>query len=201
MRSIPLLAASLLFLLASPAVAAEDALLFVSPMGEPFRGSDDATPETKWFEGADADRDGKLVLVEMLADAQRFFALLDLDKSGEIDPTENERYERMVVPEVGMRRSGGISAYAEMDGADSHSGGPRPQARYSGRQGAGLFSYIELPQPVMSADTSFNRGVSLAEFRQAAARRFRLLDPNGDGALVPDELPKIRRAKVKRKKG
>jgi hypothetical protein len=65
--------------------------LFASPMGEPFRGPDG---EARWFAGTDTDGDGRLTVAEMVADAARFFALLDVARDGEIDPDDIERYER-----------------------------------------------------------------------------------------------------------
>lgn len=51
--------------------------LFISPMGEPFRGGD---PIKQWFEGADANKDGALTADEFVADAMRLFAVLDRGK-------------------------------------------------------------------------------------------------------------------------
>jgi hypothetical protein len=61
---------------------------FISPMGEPFRArtvQDDTL--AMWFTRADRNRDGSLTPDEMRADADRFFATLDSDGDGEIDPT------------------------------------------------------------------------------------------------------------------
>ena len=62
---------------------------FISPMGEPFRAraaGDDTLAD--WFHQADRNRDGMLTVDEMQADAERFFATLDTDHDGEIDPDE-----------------------------------------------------------------------------------------------------------------
>src|SRR6478609_8066196 len=84
---------------------------FISPMGEPFRthGPDDPAPDLVWFQGVDTNHDGRISLAEFRADAARFFAILDVDKSGEIDPQEIERYETEIAPEirVGMGEMGG----------------------------------------------------------------------------------------------
>ncbi len=45
----------------------------------------------------------------------------------------------------------------------------------------------------MDADLDFNRGVSPAEFRQAAARRFAMLDPQRAGRLMLEQLRENRR--------
>jgi len=65
---------------------------------------------------------------------------------------------------------------------------------------SGRYSLLNIQQPVMSADTNFNRGVSWNEFAQAASRRFRLLDADHDGVLQAAELPEAPRAKVKKKR-
>lgn len=57
--------------------------LFISPMGEPFRGED---PIGAWFAGADANHDGVVTEAEFIADADRVFLLLDREHDGEIDP-------------------------------------------------------------------------------------------------------------------
>jgi Ca2+-binding EF-hand superfamily protein len=59
---------------------------------------------------------------------------------------------------------------------------------------SGRYSLLNIKQPVMSADTNFNRGVSLEEFRSAAAKRFRTLDLNGSGRLTLASLDGIREA-------
>src|SRR5690348_7357359 len=67
---------------------------FISPMGEPFRAhtpTDDTLAD--WFTQADRNRDGSLTPAEMQADAERFFAKLDTDHNGEIDPDELAHYE------------------------------------------------------------------------------------------------------------
>jgi hypothetical protein len=170
--------------------------LFLSPMGEPFRGTLAAPPEAAWFDGTDTNHDGKLSATEMTRDAERFFRLLDLDASGEIDPRENERYELQIVPEV----SGLVAARTydpTVEGQDILKGGAQAPRTYR-PGGAAKFSYFGFPQPVMAADTNFNRGVSAREFERAAEQRFVMLDTNGDRVLERGELPKPPRRKAKR---
>src|SRR4051794_30587555 len=60
---------------------------FISPMGEPFRArttGEDTLAD--WFRQADRSHDGFLTLDEMQADADRFFAKLDVDHNGDIEP-------------------------------------------------------------------------------------------------------------------
>jgi hypothetical protein len=184
-------------LLAAPAYAqSAGELLFLSPMGEPFRGTIEAPPEAAWFDGADSNRDGRLAAVEMARDAERFFKLLDVDASGEIDPRENERYELQIAPEVSGRVA--TRAYdSSVEGADILKGGLQAPRTYR-PGGAALFSYFGFPQPVMAADANFNRGVSAREFERAAEQRFAMLDTNGDRVVERGELPKPPRRKVRR---
>ena len=207
------------------------ARVFLSPMGEPFRAAADAgDPERAWFDGADANHDGQVTLVEFQADAARFFATLDVGHDGEIDPADIERYETVVAPEVsagsggmggarggggqgggggrsrggggGMGRGGGggMGGGGMGGGGGGHrSGGSgsdgssssTPQATEPVRQGAGRYSYLDLPEPIVSADANMNRGIDPNEFAVAAAARFKLLDRDGDGVLVWAKLPHV----------
>src|SRR5687768_40150 len=81
--------------------------LFVSPMGEPFRGQPTrAAALEAWFVQADADGNRSLSIAEMQADATRFFAILDRTKDREIDPDDINHYESAVVPEIRMMGAG-----------------------------------------------------------------------------------------------
>jgi hypothetical protein len=160
--------------------------IFISPMGEPFRADRGSDPLATWFAAADRNHDGYLTLDEMQADADRFFAVLDTNHDGEIDPDEMSHYENVVAPEI----SGGQF--------DMAANGPRHSSRAprenETRQGASRFGLLDLPEPVASADTNFNRGVSLEEFRQAAAHRFVALDLDHRGKLALAGLESIRPA-------
>ena len=70
-------------------------------MGEPFRArsaSDDTLAD--WFRQADRNHDGVLTADEMQADADRFFAMLDTDHNGEIEPDELAHYEYEIAPDI-----------------------------------------------------------------------------------------------------
>ena len=141
--------------------------LFVSPMGEPFRPARDGNGLAEWFAQADTNHDGRLTLVEMQADADRFFAVLDVNHDGEIDPDEIEHYETVILPEIS-----GVSEETES-----------------------RFGLLGIREPVTSADTNFNRGVSREEFRHAAEQRFAGLDIDHQGYLTVAGLQAIRPAK------
>jgi Ca2+-binding EF-hand superfamily protein len=175
---------------------------FISPMGEPFR-SHSATDDTlgDWFRQADRNHDGVLTIDEMEADADRFFATLDTDHNGEIDPDELVRYEWQVAPEIQVntkrRRARGESAGDE--GRDSlgtdqtkDEQGRRArlerQAADNGPQGAARYTLLNIPEPVAAADADLNRGISRQEFRQAAIERFNMLDKTHVGRLGLEQL-------------
>jgi EF hand len=183
--------------------------MFISPMGEPFRpnGRDD-DGLADWFRQADGNHDGQLTLVEMQQDAERFFGLLDVSRDGEIDPDDVTRYETVVAPEITSGSSFGLMAMEAgepSEGEGPRGGRGRGHHRGGGggffhgadndqHQGAGRFGLLDLPEPVVSADANFNRGVSLPEFRQAAAQRFMALDLDHHGYLTLAVLETIRPA-------
>ena len=186
--------------------------MFISPMGEPFRPRDREDDSlADWFNQADQNHDGQLTLAEMQQDSDRFFALLDVNHDGEIDPDEISRYENVVAPEVTSGSSFGMMGL-EGGGASEGEGGHR-RGRGGGHhagfvrggedlhQGAGRFGLLDLPEPVVSADSNFNRGVSQAEFRQAAAQRFIALDVDHHGFLTLPVLETIRPAPPAAPKG
>ncbi len=100
-------------------------------------------------------------------------------------------------PRGGGPDGDGPGGRGQPDGGSDSSFGQRGSGKGSqkadmlGRQGAGLYSYLDFPEPITSADTNFNRGIDMAEFERAADQRFALLDRNGDGAIARDELPRI----------
>ncbi|WP_375397559.1 protease inhibitor I42 family protein [uncultured Sphingomonas sp.] len=184
--------------------------LFISPMGEPFRGPD---PISMWFDRADANRDGWITEDEFVADAARFFGVLDRGRDGEIDPDDIEHYETVVAPEIrtggasigggnaragggrrdggGRRRGGGMGGFGGGQG-DGRSSSTAPTARYDDtRRGAARFSFFDFPEPVTVADANFNRGIDLREFIAAARDRFAMLDKDREGRLSRRALPKL----------
>ena len=161
---------------------------FVSPMGEPFRvGSADEDALVKWFRQADRDSDGRLELDELTADGERFFAVLDTDRDGQILPTEFVAYEWEIAPEI-QTNSRWRPAYGE---ARRLAKGRREPDTL---QGAARYGLLNIPQPVAAADANFDRAVSREEFRRAAAYRFQLLDRQQDLGLTIAELQVLRPA-------
>ena len=188
--------ALLLMTCPAAALAQSPTGLFMSPMGEPFRSSADNVGT--WFEAADRDRDGALTAAELRQDAARFFAALDSDGDGEIEPAEMARYENEVAHEVqvGLQMRG--AGVGDWRGAGSRR---RRVALFDeGIQGAGRYSFLNIPQPVIAADSDMNRGVSSEEFQQAAGERFALLDSDRDGRLARAELPALPQPRLRKKR-
>ena len=190
---------------------------FISPMGEPFRAhSRDDDTLADWFRKADRNHDGQLTPDEMQADAERFFATLDGDHNGEIDPEELARYEYEVAPDVQvMSRTRRLptdpipaARHRTDDGGEGHGKERRrrseeEQAQLAiggGLQGGARYSLLNIPEPVAAADTDFDRGISLGEFRQAAASRFELLDAAHQGRLTLEALEVRRTAMLASRK-
>lgn len=171
---------------------------FLSPMGEPFRAHGPSAENVRaWFAGADRDGDGGLTRAELRDDAARFFALLDSDGDGELEMVEITRYENEIAPEVQV----GLQMRAT--GVGEWGGGRRRQVLVyeRGVDGAARFSFLKIPHPVMAADADMNRGVSRAEFAQAAEERFAQLDGDRDGRLLPAELPPLPQPRSRRIRG
>lgn len=183
---------------------------FISPMGEPFR-TRTATDDTlaDWFTQADRNRDGVLTADEMLADAERFFAELDTDHDGELGPDEIANYEYEIAPDIQVmsrtKRPPGTPPpiVRDKDPDDLFAPDRRHHRRdqdYASlgigdsRQGAARYGLLNMPEPVAAADTDFNRGVSLEEFRQAAIARFQMLDSEHRGTLTLAQLQAMRPA-------
>ncbi|WP_419724214.1 EF-hand domain-containing protein [Sphingomonas sp. HT-1] len=172
--------------------------LFISPMGEPFRGKPDGpAPKDAWFDGADANHDGALTLDEFRADAVRWFKILDRKADGEVDPGDIEVYETVLAPEA---RGGGFEGGGP---ALSSDGKEKTAAVGSTRILSGLarFNYLGSPEPVTAADMTLNGGVTPNEFLSAAKRRFDMLDTDHDGRITKKELPELNPGAMRRRRG
>jgi Ca2+-binding EF-hand superfamily protein len=199
--------AALLLAFLAPAAAATEAPIhvtghawapFISPMGEPFRArtrADDTL--ANWFHQADRNHDGLLTADEMQADAVRFFATLDTSGDGEIDPDELVHYEWEVAPDIQLMsrtlRAPGDTRPKAIPSSDGRRERHKPGAEEAdwsngGLQGGARYALLNIPEPVAAADTNFDRGITLAEFKAAALDRFQLLDAKRLGRLSLAEL-------------
>lgn len=190
---------------------------FISPFGEPFRARKlDQDTMADWFHQADRNRDGLLTLDEMQADAQRFFAHVDSDHNGLIEPEELVHYEWEVAPEIQVGSRWRKSNSSAAQSVSQAAGGERRTLGQDNRgsdgsdyelQGAARYALINMPEPVAAADSNFDRAISAAEFRQAATERFQLLDRRHGGQLSLSDLEALRPpqfvpgAKLKRRFG
>jgi hypothetical protein len=202
-----LLIAAALALAAASAQAQDQRLpgaenLFISPCGEPFTApKTDPYPIVKWFNGADANHDGKLDIDEMRADAARFFKVLDRDGDGVIESSEVTFYEYRIVPEI-LAPAGGAQAAGvvrvSLQTPESISpvspvapgSDPILKEHLNTTEGAVFFSLFREPEPVRSADRDFDYRVTLKEFLAHSDRHFHALDAAGKGYLVLADLPR-----------
>ena len=181
--------------------------VFISPSGRPYRAEPGAPyPSAAWFEAADLDHDGRLTRAEFLKDAEAFFRELDADHNGVIDGFELQRYENEVAPEInpqveGLHFGEGMDLSLGRDTSDGGrrmrpeiGGGEQPQGRAIAAdrqpQGAGLFSFLNEPEPVAACDLKVDSHITLAEFLTVNGRRFDTLDRLKQGYLTLAALPK-----------
>jgi len=166
------------------------ARVYIAPMGEPIRTDGRTDPMAVWFAQADADRDGRLTLAELQADADRFFTTLDRDRSGEIDPQEMADYENKVAPEIKLYQPDQDPRPRNRQQKHDAKQAAKRRSDYAAPYGAGLYASLNIPEPVVSADLDLNRGVSRAELATVAANRFPALDTGRRGYLTYDTLAK-----------
>jgi hypothetical protein len=192
-------------------------MLFISPMGEPFRAKPPAPyPVDLWFKGADKDGDGKLTLAEFLADAERFFHILDINKDGVIDHREIFFYEHRTVPEMlGQaygalrRRSAGeaklwLAQYGGgITGPQHQPQGPEephpPEGKLQDDKpliGAAAYGLLADPEPVQGCDIRITGIITLSDFKTRGQQRFKLLDFDNKGYLTLAGLPETEAQKL-----
>jgi len=200
MRTIVLAAAAAVLLAASAQAqdtrVAEFQNLFISPCGEPFFASkSEAYPIVKWFNGADANHDGKLDIDEMRNDAARFFQILDRNRDGVIDNLEVNYYEQHIVPQIlappdtGALETGIVRVVLQAPKAgdlDKYESDPLNTSH----TGASFYGLINEPEPVRSADRDFDQRITLKEFLAHSDRHFHALDRGNNGYLTLASLPK-----------
>ena len=124
-------------------------------MGEPFHTEVGVSAAEQWFRGADANHDNRITPQEFAADAERFFQMLDTDHDHMIGPDEIEHYETEVAPEIRV-----LSTYGDASLAKTDDDGNVTDPPYPTRLGAGRFGFLDAPEPVVTADTNFDRAIT-----------------------------------------
>ncbi len=147
-----------------------------SPNGEPLTGGPLGEPSCEaalggWFARVDADHSGAIDEGEFLADANRQFAAMDLDKNGALTPDELARYRAPYINPNALR---GRDYEDQGRGARDEGRGPPPQE--------------DVEDPVMVADTALRNRVTRDDFLGYARRNFAALDTNHDGQLERAEV-------------
>ena len=164
--------------------------IFVSPMGEPFRGTPGQPyPSIVWFAGADKNKDGALTHDEFVADALRFFETLDTNKDGRLTPDEVGRYENVVAPETSIY-SARPDDFFERSRREQDRGAMADSRDYGGPMGAGRYSWLNVPEPVAAVDLDVDRIVTRDEFATGAAGVFERLDVLNRNMLQLSGLPR-----------
>jgi hypothetical protein len=176
---------AVLTLAAAPAqrpqsIPLEDSHLFIAPSGEPFRSaSGQPYPVVQWFKRADSNGDGKLDRAEFKADTESFFRVLDRNGDGVVTDPEIAYYEKVTVPELNDSASG----------IDNNPSDDRTKLSKD-LQGAAPYGLINDPEPVRSADDSLIGRLTLKSYLKRADHNFAVLDQDGRGYLLLEELPR-----------
>ncbi len=182
--SLALLSTTAVAASAAPAIRAqstplEEAHLFISPAGRPYRSaSGQPYPVVAWFRSADTDHDGKLDKAEFRADAEAFYHVLDRNGDGLVTDDEIAFYETTLVPELGA-----AGQAADADLSDKTKLNPD-------LQGAAPYALINDAEPVRSADDSFIGRLTLKSFLARADHNFDVLDEHQRGYLTLEDLPR-----------
>ncbi len=132
----------------------------------------------QWFDGVDANRDGRLDPTEFAADGARWFGVMDANRDGTVTPDELTALRLRLMPPVARPARGSTDDEA----SDRRRGSARGPFGRGGRRP------YEEPDPVMEADLNLDNRVTLDEFRAQSTRNFTALDSNRDGRLSKDEV-------------
>jgi Ca2+-binding EF-hand superfamily protein len=137
------------------------------PDGGPRRGPD--RMQSRIFQQADADHDGRVTEAEAMAYADARLADADADKNGGVTPEELGTYLRAQ-----------MAAHRPSPASGRERRQPPPQAQRAMHNRMAMFFRV--------ADANRDGSVTLEELRPVAAALFRAADASGDSVLVLEEL-------------
>ena len=189
--------AGVVLALSAPAVAqdaAEEPLLFVTPMGEPVR-VESGSPLDAWIVAADSDGDGRVSYAEYLANALAFFPRLDANGDNAATSAESMALWNREAPELFIAsdqyfRQRRVPRAANPDHQamiDMHREAGHYDHVDEPMRGAQPFSLLNDVEPVMTCDRNFDRRVRREEFEICASHRFVQIDLDRDGFFVREE--------------
>lgn len=189
--------AGVVLALAAPAAAqdaAEEPLLFVTPMGEPVR-VESGSPLDAWIGAADSDGDGRVSYAEHLANALAFFPQLDSNGDNAVTSVESMALWNREAPELFIsadqynrtRRIPRAENPNRQAMIDMHRAAGHYDQVDEPMRGAQPFSLLNDVEPVMTCDRNFDRRVRREEFEACAAHRFVQIDIDRDGFFVREE--------------
>ena len=156
-----------------------------SPNGEPLSGGPLGFPKCEvamggWFDRLDNAHKGAIDRATFLADARRQFKAMDLNGDGALTPEVLLRYREPYSAGVAAQQ-----AARDNESDSDKTGHPghmkKPGSARTGSGGADIAR--DVPDPVMSADTSLRLQVTEPVFLQHAGKVFDSLDANHDGQL------------------
>lgn len=156
-----------------------------SPNGEPLSGGPLGFPACEaamsgWFDRLDTAHKAAIDRAAFLADARRQFKAMDLNGDGILTPEVLLRYREPY--EVGVVAQ--AAAHVDEDDKDKEGQPGHMKKAGSGRTGTGSADLArDVPDPVMSADTSLRLRVTEPEFLLHAGKVFDSLDADRDGSL------------------
>lgn len=158
----------------------------VSPLGEPLaaptRDADAYRAAMRdWFARTDRDHDGTLSLNEFTAEADRVFALYDLNRDGFVTSYELTQYRVGLPTHAAPADNGRRLRPGRIDMTPD-------EAATAQRDGRGRPDYRMGIDPVMSADSNADFRVTPDELRAEAARRHAIMDGNHDGSVSLPEF-------------
>ena len=127
--------------------------------------------QAAWLKRVDQDRDGTLDAEELMTEAKRQFALMDLNHDGIITAAE-------------------LSAYrSQMDGTSAAM--PQEPTDRRGVQQLPMHPASSQPDPVLSADSNLDFQVTLDEYLTQQRENLSLYDKDKDRSLDAQELNKL----------